>query len=362
MKLKLDTATFKAGLQLVCSAAPSKGVLPVLCNVLLDAAEERLVLTATDLEITASTVIDAEVEEPGVATLPARRLAQIVGLQEGETITLDTDETCSTRISCGSAQYKIMGLAPEEFPRTGEIDAAEFRLDPLDLVRALAAVQHAASKDGTRYVLNGVHVVSDGQQLTVTATDGRRLARAEVSLEGVYAVPAFAFILPMRAVAELIKHAGGEHLYVKRSDARASFQFGKTTITTKLVEGAFPKTEQVIPTDLPHVLQLPACFASALSRVATIVKDSAAGVKIRLSEDQLAIHAHASDIGEADEVVAIDCAVALAFSVNPAYLLQAIDSATDDEDSPVQLNMATELKPLTVTAPGFLEVVMPLRS
>ena len=120
MKFTLATSELNDALRKVLNIVSTRSTLPVLSNVLVSAANKQITLLTTDLEVSISTTIDADIEEDGETTLPARKLGQIVATLSGEKISISTDENHSTTISSGSAKFKIMGMESGEFPKESE--------------------------------------------------------------------------------------------------------------------------------------------------------------------------------------------------------------------------------------------------
>ncbi len=180
MKLTLNRDDLFEALTRVQSVVSTRSTIPVLANVLLEAKDGELLLTTTDMELSVSTQVAAEVTKAGVTTLPAKRLFSVIRELPSQPIQLSVDSKDSATIECGSSFFKIMGLSADDYP---EIPAPEenqsYALEPATLKHMLKCVQYAASVDETRYVLNGILFSFNNKKLTVVATDGRRLALCE---------------------------------------------------------------------------------------------------------------------------------------------------------------------------------------
>ena len=177
MKFKTKRELLVKALSKVCNIIGNKTTLPILANVLLEAEEGRLSLTATDLEIRIATSIEADVESAGKTTLPAKRLLGLVSKFKGAEVEFDTNEKFHTVINCGTANFMIMGLDPEDFPEETEFSARRsIKLKQNELSRMIDYISYAASLDDSRKVLQGILLsVKDGN-FTAVATDGKRLA------------------------------------------------------------------------------------------------------------------------------------------------------------------------------------------
>jgi DNA polymerase-3 subunit beta len=180
MKLTISKEQLIQGLQAVQNIVSTRTTLPVLSNVLLRAEENRLELTATDLDVSISSAVEAAVEKPGAVTLPAKKLFGIIRELPTPQIELDIDEKNNCRILSGSSYYKINGLAAEEFPPFPKFaENRKISLGQDKLRSLLRKTSFAISTDESRFVLNGIFFSLKEHKITLVATDGRRLALAE---------------------------------------------------------------------------------------------------------------------------------------------------------------------------------------
>lgn len=364
MKFTVPTAELLEALRRVLSVVSSRSTLPVLCNVLLTAKDGEVSLTTTDLEVSITTSISAEIEREGQTTLPARKFGQIVGTLSGEKITLDTDENLTTSIASGSAKFKVMGLDAAEFPKEGEFEEnRQLTFAKNELGKTLRKIAYAVSTDQTRYVLNGILLSIQDGNFTAVATDGRRLALVERALAEGEAVSGGDVILPIKVVNELQRLLEGEgEVVIRISDARASFQIDKTTVTTKLVEGAYPNYRQVIPSSFNNSVIVPRnSLSEVLNRVSVVVSDSAASVKFSLAENKLVLSASSVEVGEANEPLELSYqGDDVSISFNPSYLRDPLRNLECDE---ITVRFNDEFKPVVITGDeGFLCVIMPMRN
>ncbi|HAT60057.1 MAG TPA: DNA polymerase III subunit beta, partial [Opitutae bacterium] len=202
MKFQIDKDVFQEALNQVQHVVSTRTTLPILSNVLIEADELGLQLSTTDLDVTISKRIAANITETGATTLPVRRLASIVRELPTSEITFEESDDAAT-VRSGPSFFKILGLPAGEFPAIGEFgEAKDFTIDQKLLKEALRKTSYAISTDETRYVLNGVNCLIGEGMLTLVATDGRRLAMVEQDLE----FPAgneTAVIIPTKAVNEL---------------------------------------------------------------------------------------------------------------------------------------------------------------
>jgi DNA polymerase-3 subunit beta len=367
MNLVIAKDQINQGLQAVQNVISSKSTLPILFNVLLRAEENRLELTATDLDVRVSAWVEATIKTPGAVTLPARKLFGIVrelGHPEIE-IEVDDKNTCSLR--AGSSFYRIKGLAADEFPPAPTPkDSRSVNLSQATFKSMLRKTSFAISTDESRFVLNGIYVALRDHKLTMVATDGRRLAMCEEEVD----IPAGSegeFIIPAKAVNELSRLLTDQgQIEIKFSANQAGFTLkdekgGIILIFSKLIEGSYPNYRQVIPGEMKERVALPREeLMHAVRRAEIMTSDKSNSVKLAFSRNNLSITANSPDVGEAKESIAIDYKgpdIAIAF--NPGYLIEPLNALTNDE---VFIELIDELSPgiLKINGP-FLYVVMPMR-
>jgi len=363
MKLTVAREHLQDGLRKVLNVVSSRSTIPVRGNVLLRARGDELTLSTTDLEVSITTRLPATIEREGETTLPARKFGQIANVLAGPEVTLDTDENLATQISCGHATFRLLGLEASEFPTESEFqEDRRFELPAADFGRCLRRIHYAVSADPTRYVLNGIYLSVTEGALTCVATDGRRLALVEKALEDGENVTDGSVILPIKVVNELLRLCDTDaDCLVKISDARAAFQVGETILYTKLVEGSFPSYRQVIPQSFKNAVTLPReSFADVLNRVAQVVTDSGASVKLSLQDNECVLSASSSDVGEASEPLEVSYQeepLHIAFS--PNFLREPLKNLDCDE---LTMRFNDEFKPVVfIGDEGFLYVIMPMR-
>ena len=366
MKLTIAKEDLLRGLQAVQNAATSRTTLAILSNVLLEASGSRLQITATDLDLTIVTSVEAKILQPGSTTLPARRLFEIVREFPSLEIELELEKT-SCSIQGGASYYKIHALPAADFPAVAAF-AGQHKINiPQKKIRTmLARTAFAASTDETRYVLNGSFLSFRDHKVTMVATDGRRLALAEEDAE----IPADAsgeVIIPNKAVNELgrlLKDDG--ELEIQFTENQISFVLLgdkglNTTLISKRVDGNYPNYRQVIPASCAERIPLERdSFLGALRRAEIMTSDKANSVKLTFSQNTLVINSNTPEVGEAREVIAINYqGKELSIAFNPTFMMEPLKVLDTPE---VYFEITDELSPgvLKINGP-FLYVIMPMR-
>ncbi len=363
MKATVSRNLLSSGIRKTINAVNSKTTIPVLSNILLEAADNKLVLTTTDLEVYIRIEIDAEIENPGKTTVPARKFSEIIGALAGDSVTLETNENQHISISCGKSFFKILGLDADEFPKDEELDVSwSFTLPALDFKRMMGKVSYAASLDETRHVLNGLLLSVRSGVLTSVCTDGRRLALLEQNLDG--DVPDdFDVILPAKVVSELMKVLDkNDPLTIDLSESRAAFMVEGARLTSKLVEGSYPNYRQVIPASFSHSAVMPRDeLLTVLNRVSMVVSENSASVSLKLENAKMMVSASSVEFGEANEPLQVsydDQDIEISF--NPDFL---VDPLRYLEAEQVVIQFNDEFSPISISGDeGFLCVIMPMRS
>jgi len=367
MKLTIARDQLVSGLQAVQNIVGTRTTLPVLSNVLLRAQENRLDLTATDLDVTISCSVEANVTTPGATTVPVKKLFSIVREVGAPEIDIEVDDKHYTSIQAGSSFFRIHGLPPEEFPPLPVFADSRRVVLPQDKVKTmLRRTSFAVSTDETRYVLNGLYVSLKEHKITMVATDGRRLALADEEVE----VPAdtqIEVIIPIKAINELnrlVLDKGEIEVTFGQNQAAFNLRDEKgfnILLISKLVEGAYPNYRHVIPAESRERVPLAREeLLQALRRAEIMTSDKSNSVKLSFGRNSLAITANTPEVGEARESMAINYkGHEFAIAFNPTFLMDALKALDVDE---IFFELTDELSPGVVKMNGpFLYVIMPMR-
>ena len=373
MKFKINQDHFSNGLQQVLNVVASRSTMPILSNVLIEAEEEHISLTTTNLDLGIRCRIKADVSETGSITLPVRKLATIVKELPVNEVFLETNKSNQAKITSGGSLFKIMGIGSEEFPPLPTFENRKvFELSQDEIVNMLKSVSYAQSTDENRYILNGVYFNFADEKLTLVATDGRRLGLTGLELE-VSEENAGSLILPAKTVAELERLMGkGEKVNIAFNDRQAAFEIGLDEagdsglvdhlyLVSKIVEGNYPNYRQVIPKETEHRVKIEReLMLECVHRAALVTSDKSNSVKIKISKNLLEISGQSTEYGESHESMAIAYdgpEVQVAF--NPQFLMEPLKALTKDE---VFFEFKDELSPgLFKTLDNFICVIMPLR-
>jgi len=373
MKFKINQDHFSNGLQQVLNVVATRSTMPILSNVLIEAGEDHIALTTTNLDLGIRCRIKADVSENGSMTLPVRKLATIVRELPQSDVFIESGENNQAKITSGGSLFKIMGISADEFPPLPSFENRKvFELSQEAIVSMLKSVSYAQSTDENRYILNGVYFNFSDEKLTLVATDGRRLGLTALDIE-TSDENAGSLILPAKTVAELERLMGkGEKVKIAFNDRQAAFEVeidgsGDNGLTdhlylvSKVVEGNYPNYRQVIPKETEHRIKIEReLMLECVHRAALVTSDKNNSVKLKVSKNLLEISGQSTEYGESHESMAIAYdgpEVQVAF--NPQFLMEPLKALTKDE---VFFEFKDELSPgLFKTLDNFICVIMPLR-
>ncbi|MCF8479456.1 MAG: DNA polymerase III subunit beta [Rhodospirillum sp.] len=371
MKLTIERTALLKSLGHVQSVVERRNTIPILSNVRMEATDRGVSLNATDMDLEIVESVAAQTAVPGSTTAPAHTLYDIVRkLPDGSQVELAYDGGDGQLVlKAGRSRFSLACLPVEDFPAmSAGAFSHTFSLAAAELRGLIDRTRFAISTEETRYYLNGIflHAAdSDGLPvLRAVATDGHRLARAEVPLpEGAKDMPGI--IIPRKTVAELRKliDETGMDVTLALSDQKARFDFDDTRLTSKLIDGTFPDYERVIPTENDKVLEVDCkLFAQAVDRVSAISTEKSRAIKVTVDSGSLTLSASSPDAGSAvEEIEASYDSTAMDIGFNSRYLLDILGQVEGDA---VRLTLADAASPTVVrdvADASAVYVLMPMR-
>jgi DNA polymerase III subunit beta len=344
-----------------------KTTMPILANVLVTASKTGVTVTAFDLDIGIVSEHPAEVMKPGAVTLSAKYVFDIVQNLPEAQVTVRKLPNNYAEITSGSAHFKIVGMAPEEYPKLPkEENAPLVKVSGGALLEMIKKTSFAISTDETRYILNGVFFEpKENGRVRMVATDGHRLCLIERELAGDFKLKS-GVIIPRKGLWEL------KRLLDEAPDADCSLGFAENsalfkkpglTMVMRLIDGQFPEYQRVIPKEGEKQVVIPkARFLEGLKRIALLSADKSNAVKVSLSENQLRIAANNPDLGEAkDDLEIAYRGGEITIGFNARYLIDVLSALETDE---VAFELGDEHSPGVLHGPGdksYTAVVMPMR-
>jgi len=364
MKIECTQNNLQKGLAFVSRSVGTRTTMPVLANVLLKTEGGRLRLSATDLEIGVSVFVGSKVDKEGAVTLPARLLSEFVANNNDEKIVINVD---GEQASVSSAHYsaKIKGINASEFPNIPEISPDfEVEVGALDFRDAINQTVFAASIDDTRPILSGVLIKAEENNLKMVATDSFRLAEKTISLEK-KVTRKTQVVVPARTMVELVRLLEGseEKVRLRVGENQVAFIIGDIYLVSRVIEGAFPDYEQIIPAEVPvHSKAKRRELIDAMKVSTLFARDNANNIKIKVSSMQIEILATSPQLGEnTSRVDAKTTGDELEIAFNAKYILDTLMVMKGEE---VDMGFVGKINPCVFKSPHdktFLCIIMPLR-
>lgn len=373
MKLRADRGTLLRALAHCQSVVERRNTIPILANVLIVVRDERLTLTATDMEIAIVEDVQATTARNGACTVSAATLYEIVRkLPDGADVELDhSGGDAQLTLRSGRYATSLVVLPIEDFPvmTVGSL-AHSFSLSSRTMRNLIDRTRFAISTEETRYYLNGIYLhvaeLDGSKMLRAVATDGHRLARVEEPLpDGAKSIPSI--IIPRKTIVELRKLLDevSNDIEIALSDTRIQFRIDNILLTSKLIDGTFPDYERVIPRDNDKILRIrKRDFADAIARVAAISSERSRPVKLSLARELLVISASSPDQGTATEELDGNSVRYEATPLEIGFQARYLTDITDQISEEVEFHFADGSAPTIVRDahdPTALYVLMPMR-
>ena len=339
--------------------------LPILANVHVRVEGGRMVLTATDLELQATTALEVEHEGDWAFTVGGRKLLDICRSSGAEASLEMRQQGDAIEAHAENSRYRLQTLPVEDYPqmRLKEETRAELRLPAGRLREALGRVHYAMASQDIRYYLNGLLLSPVAGRLTLVATDGHRLAWKEMEADGSEQAPAV--ILPRKAVLELLRMLpeGEEPVRAAIGQTQALFEFGNVTLISKLIEGKYPDFERVIPASPQHSARAArATLLTALQRAAILSSDKVRGVRLQFEEGSCRVSCTNGEREEANATLGLlysGPAVEIGFNVT--YLTEVMLNSPAAEVELYFSDAQSSMLVKDADAGDFKYVVMPMR-
>ncbi|MBP6305494.1 MAG: DNA polymerase III subunit beta [Giesbergeria sp.] len=364
--LKAPQDKVLAVLQSVAGIVERRHTLPILANVMLRKTGNALQFTTSDLEIQIRTTAELGGDTGDfTTTVNTRKLIDILrSMPSDQTVSLESSQD-KLLLKGGKSRFTLQTLAAEDFPLVQEAASfgPTFSVPQKTLKSLLGQVAFAMAVQDIRYYLNGILFVAEGQQLSLVATDGHRLAFASATLD--VEVPKQEVILPRKTVIELqrlLSDADGA-IEMCFANNQAKFSFGAMEFVTKLVEGKFPDYNRVIPKNHHNSITLGrAPLLACLQRTAIMTSEKFKGVRLNVEPGTLRVASNNAEQEEAVDELDIDYSGdTIEIGFNVTYLIDALASMAQDM---VKVDLADGNSSALMTIPGndsFKYVVMPMR-
>ena len=314
-----------------------KTTIPILSHFLFEAADDKLSITATDLDLGLRTSCPAKVKKEGACTIPARKLYDYVKLLPDGDISIKALENHWVNIRSGRSNTKMVGMARSNFPALPVFPSAGVIKIPAQVLRTMIAKTiFAISSEESRYTLNGALMVLKPESITMVATDGHRLAHIEKAHEAFPDVSDMRTLVPKKAMAELNSLLGTtdvDAIDFAKDESTLFFRIGERVLTSRQLTGQFPNFEAVLPRDNNKFVTVRTeDISSAIQRVAQFADERSGAIKLRLDKGGITVSSSSAETGESeDQIEATYAADPVVIGFNSQYLLDFLKAATGGE-------------------------------
>ena len=379
MKFTINRSAFISQLNNVLRAISSKTTIPILTGLKMVVNEDNIVLTGSNSDITIESVISANnadndltIEDTGAIVLPARFFSDIVKKLPDKKVTIEVTSGFQADITSGSAKFQINGQDAENFPHLPEIETNKSVTLPNDILKeVIRQTVIAVSKQESRPILAGVHITLKDGVLTAVATDSHRLAQRKVVLDNIDNGIDFDVIIPGKSMEELSGMISDVHedVQMQVTENQVLFIFGNTHFYSRLLEGNYPETSQLIPQTADTTVELEAgTFLSSIERASLLSHESRNDVvklSLKPSENLVRISGDSPDIGTVEEEVVTSALDGndLEISFNPNYMKDALRSFGQ---ATIKISFTSPLRPFTLVPTedqeNFVHLITPVRT
>ena len=369
MKFNVNQQDFQKSLNYCQGVIEKRSTLQILSNVLLNASEKNLTITATDLDIIfIHKISDVEIIEEGQTTTSSSIMYDIVRkFSSGKKINFSSDGESKLHLESEKSVFNLNCIKASEFPLTDEnFNQNEFKIESKQLLKLLNKCKFSVSNDETRHYLSGIFfhqsVIEDKIFLTAAATDSHRMSVSKVNLKD--KVEFEPIILPKKTIFQLCTILDDYEGEVKISNIKSKikFEMSNSILISKLIDGKFPNYIQVIPKENQKKLEVDLkLFLDSVDRVASVSVDKKDGVKFNLLKDTLNLSVNNANSGDGKETIAVKFDYEMDVSFNSRYL---IDIASQLDGTKIEIYFKDSGSPALIKDPGDYDsiyVVMPMK-
>ena len=373
MKLQVLQENLNKALSFASRFASPKAQLPVLGNILLSAKKTKLLVSATNLEVSISIALGAQIKAEGDLTIPARTIVDLVSNLPSLTVNLESEKE-HLEISCSGFSSRLSGMNAADFPSVPSSVGKDKGIAlPKDaFLESLAQVSFCASTDETRPIITGVLFIFEKGFLYLVATDGFRLSQKKIKIDA--AVKIKKLVLPKTALLELPRIAEDQEdllFCFKEKENQILFEVGNIILSSRILEGEFPPYDKIIPKETSIKIRVDKEeFLRAVKLAAVFARDSANVVKIVVGKDYLQLSAESSNSGSQKTKIeaSVDSSFAKAtedeafeIAFNYRFLEDFLKAVKGEE---VNLGFSNANTPGVFTDPkdpDYLHLIMPVK-
>jgi DNA polymerase-3 subunit beta len=368
MNFTITRQNLHQGLAAVSASIPTKTTLPVLSNILLEARDDGVWMSGTDLDVAVRVRAPADVSQAGSLTAPGKKLQEISRELPDQPVAV-TVRGDQLELRCGRSAFKLNGLPSDEFPSLPSVNFEEgWSVTGKDLQRLIHHTSFAVSTEESRPILNGVLWELRDGLMRMVATNGHRLARMAVPA-GQSSATSADFIVPPAALQQVQRlFKSDDELGVARDGNHLGFRASSTEVYTRLIEGSYPNYEQVIPKDNDrYAIVEKRSLESAVRRMAVVASDQTHRIRLQFERDRVHLNVLTPDLGEGQDELELQFeGPELEIGFNANYLLEVLRYMPTEEvkmtfKAPERAATIEPVSPEGEDAIDYLCLVMPLR-
>jgi len=369
MKFNVNQQDLQQALNYCQGVIEKRSTLPILSNILLDASNSKLTITATDLDlIFIHQLNDIQILEEGKITTTSSIMYDIVRkFNSGKKINLTLTDISKLQVESEKSLFNLNCISATEFPLTDEnFNQNEFIIKSKQLLKLLNKCKFSVSNDETRHYLSGIYFhqteVEDKNYLTAVATDSHRMSISKIRLDN--KIDFEPIILPKKTIFQLCNLLDNYDGDVKVSNLKSKikFELNNSILISKLIDGKFPNYIQVIPKNNQKKLEINLkLFLNSVDRVASVSLDKKDGVKFNLTKDTLDLSVNNTNSGDGKDTLSVKFEHDLEISFNSRYL---IDVASQLDGDNIEIFLNDTGSPALIKDPGDFDsifVVMPMK-
>ena len=361
MKVNISRAELVKLIGKIQSIIPAKPTLPILANVLVEAYDNQLIITATDLVVSMRTQMGATISEEGGITLPARRFFQLIREINTSQIEIECLLGDIALIRAGSSEFRLNGIHKSVYPALPDLSHAEhFKISGPVLKEMLTNSVFAAAREDSRQIFNGVLMQVHNSQVTFTGADGKRIAKIYAEIETKFEHK-HNYLIPIKGIEEIIKLIEDEEFTISLNPDKIALQSDSTILITQLLTGDYPEVDKIIPTHPEITVSLHREELMALlKQVSLFLPEKGNSIRFIFTAGELMLEASSSEIGEGKVSMPIDYSGSpLEIAFNPYFFY---DMLRHSKDETIFFSLTNSHLPgLMKDSSTALYVIMPMR-
>ncbi|MEJ2007428.1 MAG: DNA polymerase III subunit beta [Acidobacteriota bacterium] len=370
MELTVEKSLLLKELNLTQGVVERKTTIPILSNLLLEAGDSSLRISATDLELGITCGCPAKIKKEGSGTIPAKRLFEIVRSLPEKEIRLKLLENHWVQVTCERSSFKLVGMAKDNYPTLPTVPDPLVSLPARVFSTMIRRTIFSIASEESRYTLNGALLILKPDSAAMVATDGHRLALIESELEVPELKNELRILIPKKAMAELqrllAEAEADSKIALAKDDSHLYFSMGHRVLISRMLTGQFPNYEAVLPRENNRIIEIDKdLMTAAIRRVALLADQRSRAIRVKLAEGQMEIFSSSGEFGEAHDTLEVEFSgEPLQIGFNYEYLLDFLNVV--DEEGKIRLELkdeqsAGQLRSSEEKAFRYRYVVMPMR-